>query len=124
MIRFGVIGYGYWGPNLVRNFNEVPDARVVKVCDLRSDRLALVRKRYPTVETTSDYRDMLDDPSIDAVVIATPVSTHGEFALQALQAGKHVLVEKPMTATSDEAYRLIDEAERRRCVLMVDHTFV
>ena len=124
MIGVGVVGYGYWGPNLVRNFNEVPDARVRKVCDLRSDRLALARQRYPTVEATTDYRDLLDDPAIDAIVIATPVSTHGEFALQALQAGKHVLVEKPMTATSDEAVRLIDEAERRRCVLMVDHTFV
>src|SRR5438477_171338 len=83
-----------------------------------------IRGRRPTTDTTVDYRDLLDDPAVDAVVIATPVSTHGHFALQALQAGKHVLVEKPMTATSDEALRLIDEAERRRCVLMVDHTFV
>ena len=124
MIGVGVVGYGYWGPNLVRNFNEVPDARVVKVCDLRPDRLALVRQRYPTVGTTADYRDLLDDPAIDAIVIATPVSSHADFALQALHAGKHVLVEKPMTATSEEAMRLIYEAERRRCVLMVDHTFV
>jgi predicted dehydrogenase len=124
VIGVGVVGYGYWGPNLVRNFNEVPDARVVKVCDLRPDRLALVGQRYPTVTTTTDYRDVLDDPAVDAVVVATPVSSHAAFALQALRAGKHVLVEKPMTATSEEALRLIDEAERRRCVLMVDHTFV
>ncbi|MGH6689267.1 MAG: Gfo/Idh/MocA family protein [Gammaproteobacteria bacterium] len=124
MIGVGIVGYGYWGPNLVRNFNELHDARVVKVCDLRSERLALVRDRYPTVKTTTDYRDLLDDPAVDAVVIATPVSTHGDFALQALQLGKHVLVEKPMAASSEEAMRLIDEAERQRCVLMVDHTFV
>jgi predicted dehydrogenase len=91
MIGIGVLGYGYWGPNLVRNFNEVPDARVIKVCDARKDRLALVGQRYPAVETTTDY---------------------------------HVLVEKPITASSEEALRLIDEAERRHCVLMVDHTFV
>lgn len=124
MIGIGIVGYGYWGPNLVRNFNELHDARVVKVCDLRSERLALVRDRYPTVKTTTDYRDLLDDPAVDAIVIATPVSTHADFALQALQLGKHVLVEKPMAASSDDAMRLIDEAERQRCVLMVDHTFV
>jgi len=124
VIGIGVLGYGYWGPNLVRNFNEVPDARVVKVCDLRSDRLAVIRPRYPTVETTNDYHDLLADPRIDAVAIATPVSTHFDFALQALQSGRHVLVEKPMTANSEDAMRLIDEAERRHCVIMVDHTFV
>jgi predicted dehydrogenase len=124
MIGVGVLGYGYWGPNLVRNFNDIPDARVIKVCDLRADRLALVRQRYPTVGTTMDYRDLVADPQIDAIAIATPVSTHFDFALQALQVGKHVLIEKPMTATSEEAIRLIDEADRRHCVLMVDHTFV
>jgi predicted dehydrogenase len=124
MIGVGVLGYGYWGPNLVRNFSEIPDARVVKVCDARSERLALVTQRYPTIETTKDYQDLIADPRIDAILIATPVSTHFRFALEALQAGKHVLVEKPITASSDEAMRLIDEAERRHCVLMVDHTFV
>ena len=124
MIGIGIVGYGYWGPNLVRNFNELGDARVVKVCDLRPDRLNLVRQRYSSIETTTDYRDLLHDPSIDAIVIATPVSTHFDFAIQALREGKNVLVEKPLTTTSEEAMRLIDEAERRRCVLMVDHTFV
>jgi predicted dehydrogenase len=124
MIGVGVLGYGYWGPNLVRNFSEISDARVVKVCDARSERLALVTQRYPSIETTKDYQDLIADPRIDAILIATPVSTHFRFALEALQAGKHVLVEKPITASSDEALRLIDEAERRRCVLMVDHTFV
>src|SRR5262249_22214532 len=124
MIGVGVLGYGYWGPNLVRNFAEVPDAHVVMVSDLRPDRLALVRQRYPSVQTTSDHTDLLSHPKVDAIAIATPVSTHFEFAMQTLKAGKHVLIEKPMAATSEEALRLIDEAERVRRVLMVDHTFV
>ena len=124
MIGVGVLGYGYWGPNLVRNFSEVPDASVVSVCDLRADRLALVRQRYPTIETTTSFADVLSNPRVDAVAIATPVSTHFAFAMDALKAGKHVMVEKPMTSTSDEGMRLIDEAARRHCVLMVDHTFV
>lgn len=124
MIGIGVLGYGYWGPNLVRNFSDVPEARVVKVCDLRSDRLALVRRRHPAVETTTVHHEVIADPRVDAVVIATPVSTHFDFAFHALQAAKHVLVEKPLTSTSEEAVRLIDEADRRGRVLMVDHTFV
>jgi predicted dehydrogenase len=123
-LRLGVIGYGYWGPNLVRNFSEIPDARVVKVCDLSRARLAVAAQRYPAIDTCTDYADLVNDSRVDAIVIATPVSTHFDFALQALRAGKHVLVEKPMTATSEQALRLIDEADRRRCVLMVDHTFV
>ncbi len=111
MIRIGVIGYGYWGPNLVRNFNELSDARVLKVCDARTDRLALVRQRHPTIETTTSYRDLIVDPKIDAILIATPVSTHFQFALEALQAGKHVLVEKPIASSSEEAIRLIAAAE-------------
>ena len=124
MIQVGVIGYGYWGPNLVRNFAEVTGSRVVAVCDLRSERLAQARTRYPAIETTTDYRDLLANPGVDAIAIATPVSTHFELAMQALQAGKHVLVEKPLTATSEQAVRLIEEADRRNRVLMVDHTFV
>jgi len=124
MIGIGVIGYGYWGPNLVRNFSEVPDARVVSVSDLRRDRLTLVSRRYPSVKTTERYIDLVNDPAVDAIAIATPVSTHFDFAMAALRAGKHVLVEKPIAATSEEAAQMIDEADRRRLVLMVDHTFV
>ena len=124
MIGVGVIGYGYWGPNLVRNFAEVPGSRVVAVSDLRVERLAQVQARYPVVKTTTHYRDLITDPAIDAIVIATPVSTHFDLALQALQAGKHVLVEKPLAETSEQATRLIEEASRRSRVLMVDHTFV
>lgn len=124
MIGIGVIGYGYWGPNIVRNFSEVPGARVVALCDLRPDRLALAEQRFPHLAITRDYRDLLANPQVDAVAIATPVSTHFEFGAAALRAGKHVLVEKPIAASSDEAVRLIDEAAKRNLVLMVDHTFV
>jgi predicted dehydrogenase len=124
MIGIGVVGYGYWGPNLVRNFAEVPGCRVVTVCDLRPERLALVRARYPGVETTTNFQDLGSNPNVDAIAIATPVSTHFDLAWWALQAGKHVLVEKPLTATSGQALRLIDEANRRSLVLMVDHTFI
>jgi predicted dehydrogenase len=122
-VRVGVIGYGYWGPNLVRNFAEYPGSEVAKVADTRPDRLAPVQRRYPGVETTTDYRDLLQDESIEAIVISTPISTHYELAAEALQAGKHVLVEKTLTATSEQALRLLGEAERRKRVLMVDHTF-
>jgi predicted dehydrogenase len=124
MTRIGVIGYGYWGPNLVRNFFEVPDATVTMVADLNDTRLELVRRRYPSVEVTRDFQYLIEHPDVDAVAIATPVSTHFHLALQALQAGKHVIVEKPLTASTDDAARLIEEADRRRLTLMVDHTFV
>ncbi|HEY1419863.1 MAG TPA: Gfo/Idh/MocA family oxidoreductase [Candidatus Dormibacteraeota bacterium] len=123
-IRIGVIGYGYWGPNLVRNFADYPGSEVASVADMRLDRLGPVQRRYPGVTTTTDYRDLLNDPNIDAIVISTPISTHFDLALASLQAGKHVLVEKTVTATSAQTERLIEEAERRRLVLMVDHTFV
>ncbi|MGD9782169.1 MAG: Gfo/Idh/MocA family protein [Kiritimatiellia bacterium] len=124
MIKIGVIGYGYWGPNLVRNFSECGVAEVRAVSDLRPERLKPVAARYPAVKTTANHRELLEDPGIDAVAIATPVSTHYELALQALQAGKHVLVEKPFTATVEQGQRLIEEAERRKLTLMVDHTFL
>jgi predicted dehydrogenase len=124
MIGVAVVGYGYWGPNLVRNFWEMPGARLVCVCDLRKERLEEVRSRYPAVEITDDFEEILRDPRVDAVAIATPAHTHFKLAMQALMAGKHVLVEKPMAATSDEARRMVDEAARRRLVLAVDHTFL
>jgi len=124
VVNFGVVGYGYWGPNLVRNLFEVPETRVVAVSDMNPDRLKLVKSRYPSVEATTDVHEMLRNPKIDAIAIATPVSTHYDLALQALQHGKHVMVEKPMTSTSEQAMRLIDEAAQRNLVLMVDHTFV
>ena len=124
MITIGVIGYGYWGPNLVRNFAETAGARVGFVCDLSEPRLAVAARRHPGIRTSQDPRELIDDPGVDAVVIATPVHMHFELAMAALRAGKHVLVEKPLTSTSEHALRLLDEAARRRLVLMVDHTFV
>ena len=123
-IHIGVIGFGYWGPNLVRNFSEIPGSRVVAVSDLRPERLAQVQVRYPSIKTTTSHRDLFADPSIDAIAIATPVSTHFELAMQALQAGKHVLVEKPLAATAEQAERLLEIAARCQRTLMVDHTFI
>ena len=124
MVNIGVIGYGYWGPNLVRNIFEVPHTQVLAVSDMRPDRLAQVKLRYPSVEVSTDYMDLLRNPKIDAIAIATPVHTHFELALQALRAGKHVMVEKPMASSSEEALQLIEEADARKLTLMVDHTFV
>jgi predicted dehydrogenase len=124
LVRIGVIGYGYWGPNLVRNFVEAEHARVECVSDLRPDRLALINSRYPRIRTIQSARDLIGDPAIDAVAIATPVSTHYELALRALQEGKHVLVEKPLASDTEQVQRLIDLARKRKRVLMVDHTFV
>jgi predicted dehydrogenase len=124
VIRVGVVGYGYWGPNVVRNFAEVPGCQLVAVSDMRPDRLAAVRARYPVVRTFADPNELVADRRIDAVVIVTPVSTHYDLAMQALKAGKHVLVEKPLAETSQQATHLVEEAERRGLVLSVDHTFV
>jgi predicted dehydrogenase len=124
MIGIGVIGYGYWGPNLVRNFAEEPGAQMKMVSDLQPERLSRARTRYPGITTTTDHRELIANPDVDAVVIATPVSTHFELAMQALQAGKHVLVEKPLTSTAEQCMRLIEEAVKRQRLLMVDHTFV
>src|SRR5205814_4430954 len=122
-LRIGFIGYGYWGPNVVRNFAEVTGAKVWAISDMSQERLALAHARYPSVTTTTDCHALIADPAIDAVVIITPVSTHYPLALEALRAGKHVLVTKPLATSSQEATELIEEAERRRRVLLVDHTF-
>src|SRR6266508_2539344 len=124
MIRIGVIGYGYWGPNLVRNFMEAPGSTVAAVCDLRPERLSHLHIRYPSIRTSSNCQQLFADPGIDAIAIATPVSSHFDLAMAALRADKHVLVEKPIAANSEEAIKLIEEAARRKRVLMVDHTFV
>jgi predicted dehydrogenase len=124
MVGIGVVGYGYWGPNLVRNFSEAQDTRVVAVSDTRSDRIALAEQRCPGIRTSTEYRDLLADPRVDAIAISTPVSTHFPIAMDALRAGKHVLVEKPLTTDVTDAERLVEEAARRRLTLMVDHTFV
>src|SRR4030095_9304991 len=96
MIKFGVIGYGYWGPNLVRNFMEAQGSTVVAVCDQRSERLGPLQDRYPNIKTVNNSAELFQDAAIDAIVIATPVSSHFELAMAALEADKHVLVEKPL----------------------------
>jgi predicted dehydrogenase len=124
MINVGVVGYGYWGPNLVRNFAETPGMRLAAVADLDSKKLEGVAKRYPAVRTTTRLQDLLEDASIDAIAIATPVTTHFELGLAVLRAGKHLWLEKPMCETPEQARRLVDEAERRGLTLIVDHTFI
>ncbi len=124
MIIVGVFGYGYWGPNLVRNLFETGDANTTICCDLHNERLASAQRRFPTLKITTDYRDIVKSPNIDAVIIATPLSTHFNLAKEALLNGKHVLVEKPMTSSCAEAEELIELSQRKAKVLMVDHTFI
>lgn len=124
MINVAVIGYGYWGPNLLRNFADSPRVSVSAVSDFRERRLEAVSRRYPAVATTTDALEVIGDPGVDAIAIATPVESHYELALAAIRAGKHVLVEKPMTQSVEQARELVAEARSRGTVLMVDHTFV
>jgi predicted dehydrogenase len=124
MIGIGLLGFGYWGPNLARCVCEADGCRLVGICDPTTEALARAGRRYPAARLLADWRSLVTDPDVDAVVVATPVRTHYELAAAALAAGKHVLVEKPMTATVEEAEALIDAAARANLVLMVDHTFV
>lgn len=124
MLRIGVIGYGYWGPNIVRNFSSVEGASVVGVSDLRDDYLKKVEKGNPGVRTTKSADELIRATDIDAVAIVTPVFTHFELAKKALDAGKHVFVEKPFTYTVAQAEELINLAERKKLRIMVDHTFL
>src|SRR6266550_2616354 len=120
----GVLGCGYWGPNLLRIFAENERAQLRWICDLDESRLAAMGRRYPAAQTTNDYLKLLSDPQLDAVAVVTPVATHFQIAKEVLNAGKHVLVEKPLTATAREAEELIELASRHGLTLMVDHTFV
>jgi len=123
-INIGVIGYGYWGPNIVRNFHNASNAAVVSVCDLNPKSLDRVRKSYPSVTVTTDPADILNNPLIDAVAIVTPVSHHFPLAKKALENGKHVFVEKPFTKNVCEATELIELAATKKLLIMVDHTFL
>ena len=124
MLNVGVIGYGYWGPNLVRNFNEIESSQVVGLCDLNPKNLAKAAARYPGLKTYSDYRELVNSEDIQAIAVATPVATHYEFGMAALKAGKHLLMEKPLAASAQEGEKLIEEAEKRSLTLMIDHTFI
>lgn len=123
MIGVGLIGYGYWGPNLARCFTETEDCRLVAIADASPAALGRAARRYPGVRCTTDWTDLINDPLIDAVAIATPVRTHFPLGRAALRAGKHVLVEKPITNTVEQASILVEEAAARGLVLLVDHTF-
>lgn len=124
VVRIAFIGMGYWGPNLLRNFFEVEGCEVVAVSDLKSGRLAFVTKRYPQLKVTPDYRQLLDDRSIDAVCVVTPVTTHHGIVKDALLADKHVLVAKPMADSAAKAAEIVDLAAERGKQVLVDHTFV
>src|SRR5512133_793008 len=122
-VTLGIIGCGYWGPNLVRNFHGLPGASVRTVSDIRPGRLEFIRSQYPEIATTDDYRDILRDSAIDAVAIVTPVTSHREIAEEAMRAGKDVFVEKPMAASSAEAWSMVELARQLGRTLAVGHIF-
>ena len=123
-VQVGIVGLGYWGPNLLRNFALCEQARVRAVCDKRQEQLDTYKRWHANTLFTTNYEDLLKDPKIEALVIATPVSSHFSLAKAALEAGKHVLVEKPLVSSSQEAKELIDLATKQKKILMVDQTFV
>ena len=124
MIGIGVVGYGYWGPHIVRNFHTVNDARVAVVCDKRAESLKRAKQAFPDVEVTTDICQVLMSSDVDAVAVVTPVWTHFELAKAALENGKHVFVEKPFTSTSEQAQQLVELAGKKNLRIMVDHTFL
>ena len=124
MINVGVIGYGYWGPNIVRNFASLKDTKVRMVCDRNPQVLKNLHEIYPAIHTCHDDNDVINTRSIDAVAIVTPVSTHFQLAKKALLAGKHIFVEKPFTSSTAQAEALIKLAEKMKLKIMVDHTFI
>lgn len=124
MLKYGIIGYGYWGPNLVRVFNQAKGSKVATVVDKVAANRDKVTSLYPAIRADSDPRAVIDDPAIDVVVVATPISTHYDLAKAALQAGKHVVVEKPLCGTVDQAAELVELAAKKNRQIFVDHTFV
>jgi predicted dehydrogenase len=124
MIRLGVVGYGYWGPRIVRNFHGIKGAEIAVICDKSPISLTRARQDYPHIKVTSDFREVIASADIDAVVVVTPVWTHYALAKAALENGKHVLVEKPFTSTVNQAKEVIDLADKKCRQVMVDHTFL
>ena len=124
-IPIGVIGCGYWGPNLIRNFQRIENAELTWICDKDTSRMEKVAHDFQLKSNiTTDYNELLEDPKVKAVVIATPVTTHFELAEKSLKAGKHTLVEKPLTRTVEQSKRLVEISKEQNCILMVDHTFM
>ena len=124
MLNIAVVGFGYWGPNIVRNFYSAEKANVVFVCDRESKALKRVERSYPGIKTTTDYDDIVSSSEVDAIAIVTPVRTHYELARKALNNDKHVFVEKPFTSTVAQAEELLELADRKNLIIMVDHTFL
>ena len=124
MINIGVVGYGYWGPNVARNFHSSPDVKLTAVSDISEKRLGLAQNHYPFIKGLKDPLELIRSKDVDAVAIVTPVFAHYELAKEALLAGKHIFVEKPFTAKSDQARELIDLAAKKNLKIMVDHTFL
>jgi predicted dehydrogenase len=124
LLKVGVIGCGYWGPNLIRNFTQLKESEVVMCSDLKEERLDHMHSLYPHLTPTRDYKDLLKDGNLDAVVIATPPDTHCKITIDALEAGKHVFVEKPLALTSAESAAMVETAKKKGLTLMVGHTFV
>ena len=124
ILNTAVVGCGYWGPNLIRNFYALPESNVKKVCDLDSKRLAHIKNLFSDVETTTKFESLINDSSLDAIVIATPVNSHFELAKASLLAGKHTFIEKPMASSTEQCQKLIELAEKENLTLMVGHTFI
>lgn len=123
MVNVGVIGCGYWGPNLIRNFNQINNCRVLWCADLRDERLSHMKEIYPNIKITKNYMDIINDKNVTAIAIATPVSKHFEIAKKALLSNKHTLIEKPITHNAEDAKELVKIAKKNKKILMVDHTF-
>lgn len=124
MINVAVIGAGYWGPNLIRNFHQIKEVKVLTVCDASQERLDFIKNRYPNIGLTKNFNEVLENPQINAVVIALPASLHYKFGKRALEKGKHVFIEKPLVTKTSDAKRLVKLAKKNKKVLMVGHTFL
>ncbi|HAW50391.1 TPA: oxidoreductase [bacterium] len=124
MIKIGIIGYGYWGPNVTRNFNSLKTAKILMICDMNPDARKRAEMACPDIKIVSDYNEVINSPDIDAVAVVTPVFTHYEIAKEALLSGKHIFVEKPFTSKVSEAEELINLADKKNLKIMVDHTFL
>ena len=124
VINIAIVGCGYWGPNLIRNFSSLAESKVLKGCDVDAQRLKHIKDLYSDIETTTNYDDLINDTNIDAIAIATPVHTHFTLARKSLEAGKHTFIEKPMAASSSECRELIELAQKKNLTLMVGHTFI
>ena len=124
MINLGIIGFGYWGPNLVRNFNSTSGCKVVSICDLAEENLIKAKQSYSSVYVTTNYQEVVRSSEVHAVIIATPVTSHFAIAKEALENGKHIFVEKPFTFSVKEAETLVELAQKKNLKIMVDHTFL